>query len=175
MLHDQRPFLQTVRYRPDIDGLRAIAVLPVVFYHYRVWPFTGGFVGVDIFFVISGYLITSLVFGELQDNRFSIVRFYERRIRRIFPALFALLIVVSILSFALEFPRDLTRYAQSLIATTFFLSNFEFWREAGYFDVTAELKPLLHTWSLAVEEQFYLAFPPLLFLIRNCSRHCVLQ
>ena len=174
MPNAQRATVEGMRYRPDIDGLRAIAVIPVVFYHYSVWPFTGGYVGVDVFFVISGYLITSLIHGEMLEGRFSTITFYERRIRRIYPALFFLLTITTVFSFILLLPEDLRRYGASLLATTFFVSNFEFWLESGYFNVTAELKPLIHTWSLAVEEQFYLAFPLLLLLIRNRTRNRLL-
>ena len=155
------------RYRPDIDGLRAIAVLPVVFYHYQVWPFTGGYVGVDVFFVISGYLITTLIHAEMAQGRFSILNFYERRVRRILPALFAVMAVASVAALVLLFPQDLVRYAKSVLATAGFISNFQFWSESGYFDAAAATKPLLHTWSLAVEEQFYLVFPWLLYALRR--------
>jgi peptidoglycan/LPS O-acetylase OafA/YrhL len=161
------------RYRPDIDGLRAIAVLSVVLYHYRVPPFSGGFVGVDIFFVISGFLITSLLCADLESGRYSIVRFYERRIRRIFPALFALAIVTTAVALLVLFPSDLRRYGDSLLGMGLFASNFTFWGAAGYFDVGAVRKPLLHTWSLAVEEQFYLFFPPLLFLLWRLGRRAL--
>jgi peptidoglycan/LPS O-acetylase OafA/YrhL len=163
-----------VTYRPDIDGLRAVAVLSVVLYHYGVAPFTGGYVGVDVFLVISGYLITSLIYGEMENGTFSVVTFYERRIRRIYPALFVVLLVTTALGVCLLLPTDLLRYGYSLVATTLFASNVEFWRESGYFDVTSELKPLLHTWSLAVEEQFYLAFPLLLFWLRRRGRRPIL-
>jgi peptidoglycan/LPS O-acetylase OafA/YrhL len=156
---------QSPRYRPDIDGLRALAILPVIFFHYRVPPFGGGFVGVDIFFVISGYLITQLIVAEGQG--FSVSRFYERRVRRIFPALFAMLLVATAAALFILFPVDLVRYANSLLATAGFAANFEFWREAGYFDVAAAEKPLLHLWSIAVEEQFYLFFPAVLLLFRR--------
>jgi peptidoglycan/LPS O-acetylase OafA/YrhL len=159
-----------LRYRADIDGLRALAILPVVLFHFHVPYFTGGFVGVDIFFVISGYLITSLVAGEMAQGTFSLVRFYVRRIRRIFPALLAMLAVVTAAACFFLFPADLVRYARSLCATAFFGANFEFWQEAGYFDVSADQKPLLHLWSIAVEEQFYLMFPALLLLIGNRRR-----
>lgn len=162
------------RYRPDVDGLRAVAIIPVVFYHYGFWPFTGGFVGVDIFFVISGFLITGLIHREMVEGRFSIRHFYERRIRRIFPALFAMLAVASVAAAVILFPSDFERYADSLFATAFFASNFEFWREVGYFDVGAEWKPLLHLWSIAVEEQFYLLFPALLLLVGIRSRRKLL-
>ena len=138
--------------------MRAIAVVPVVLYHFGVQPFSGGYVGVDVFFVISGYLITSLIHGEMQDGRFSIVNFYERRIRRIFPALSAMLAVTAIASLIALFPNALIAFGKSLLATAGFVSNFQFWSEAGYFDAAASQKPLLHTWSLAVEEQFYCFF-----------------
>src|SRR3954453_19243927 len=156
-------------YRPDIDGLRALAVLAVVLFHYRVPSFGGGYVGVDVFFVISGYLITGLILKESGENRFSVRSFYERRIRRIFPALFAMLAVATVAAALLFFPISFARFGKSLLATAVFISNFEFWREAGYFDVGADQKPLLHLWSIAVEEQFYLVFPALLLLIGTRS------
>ncbi len=158
------------RYRADIDGLRAVAVLPVVFWHYGVWPFRGGFVGVDVFFVISGFLITSLIHAEMKAATFSIAYFYERRIRRIFPALFTVLAATVILAALLLFPSDLKRYAQSLQATVLFGSNFLFRNLAGYWDVVSDRKPLLHTWSLAVEEQFYVLFPLTLYLLTKAGR-----
>jgi peptidoglycan/LPS O-acetylase OafA/YrhL len=161
-------------YRPDIDGLRALAVLAVVLFHYRVPGFGGGYLGVDVFFVISGYLITGLILKETGENRFSLWSFYERRIRRIFPALFAILAVATIVAALLFFPVSFARYGKSLLATAFFASNFEFWHEAGYFDVAADQKPLLHLWSIAVEEQFYLVFPALLLLIGTRSKHRLL-
>ena len=161
-------------YRPDVDGLRAIAILSVVFFHYGVWPFTGGFAGVDVFFVISGFLITGLIHREMVERRFSILRFYERRIRRIFPALFAMLAVATVASALILFPLDFERYADSLVATAFFSSNFEFWREVGYFDIAATQKPLLHLWSIAVEEQFYLLFPAILLIVGTVSRRKLL-
>jgi len=157
-------------YRPDVDGLRALAVLAVVLFHYRVPGFSGGFVGVDIFFVISGYLITGLIVKETAENRFSLRRFYERRVRRIFPALFAMLAVATVAAALLFFPTSFERFGKSLLATAVFGSNFEFWREAGYFDVSADQKPLLHLWSIAVEEQFYLIFPALILLIGMRSK-----
>lgn len=157
-------------YRPEIDGLRALAILPVLFFHYHVPPFRGGFVGVDVFFVISGYLITQLIQADRAAGRFSVARFYERRVRRIFPALFAMLAVVTIAAVVMLFPVDLVRYADSLLATAAFGSNFEFWHEAGYFDVIAAEKPLLHLWSIAVEEQFYLFFPAVLLLLGRGRR-----
>lgn len=126
--------------------------------------FSGGFLGVDIFFVISGFLITSILLREMRDGKLSIVKFYNRRIRRIFPALFVLLAATTLAAAVLLAPSDLTRYAKTLIATTFFASNIKFFMEAGYFDTSTLEKPLLHTWSLAVEEQFYLAWPVILTL-----------
>jgi peptidoglycan/LPS O-acetylase OafA/YrhL len=157
-------------YRPEIDGLRALAVVAVVLFHYRVPGFSGGFVGVDVFFVISGYLITGLIVKEAAEGRMSLRQFYERRIRRIFPALFAMLAVATIVAALLFFPVSFARFGKSLLATAVFGSNFEFWREAGYFDVAADQKPLLHLWSIAVEEQFYLVFPALLLLIGTRSK-----
>jgi len=158
------------RYRGDIDGLRAVAVLPVVFYHAAIGPFRGGFVGVDVFFVISGFLITGIILPEVEAGRFSIVRFYERRVRRIFPALFTVLLASACLASVLLLPQDLAAFGQSLLATSLFLSNFDFWQQAGYFGPTAELIPLLHTWSLAVEEQFYILFPLFLLVFARGSR-----
>jgi len=164
----------SLTYRPDIDGLRAVAVTPVVLYHFRVPGFGGGFIGVDVFFVISGFLITSLIFGEMRAGEFSLLRFYERRVRRIFPALFAVVLATLAVGIALFFPRDLLRLAESAAATALFASNFDFWLQSGYFDVGADLKPLLHTWSLAVEEQFYLVFPALLRLLHTGKRRSLL-
>ena len=151
-----------MKYRADIDGLRSLAIAPIVLFHAGFHTFSGGFVGVDIFFVISGYLITTIIAGEMEEGRFSLWRFYERRIRRIFPALFAMLIASSIAAWALLFPLDLRDYGESVVASTGFFANISFWRHSGYFDTQSDLKPLLHTWSLAVEEQFYLFFPLLL-------------
>jgi len=163
-----------VHYRPDIDGLRAVAILPVVLYHAGVPGFPGGFVGVDVFFVISGYLITSLIQPEIAAHSFSLARFYERRIRRIFPALFAVVFASFAAGVFLLLPADLAALGRSAGATALFVSNFLFWRESGYFSAPAELAPLLHTWSLAIEEQFYVVFPVLLLLAnRFFGRHLV--
>jgi peptidoglycan/LPS O-acetylase OafA/YrhL len=170
MLPAQSATRPGLKYRPEIDGLRALAILPVVLFHYKVPGFGGGFVGVDVFFVISGYLITSLIAGEMDQGHFSIIRFYERRIRRIFPALFVMLAAATVAAYFLLFPADLIRYAKSLLATAGFASNFEFWQEAGYFDVASDQKPLLHLWSIAVEEQFYLLFPAFLLILGRRAR-----
>lgn len=152
-----------MKYRTEIDGLRAVAVLPVILFHAGFEVFSGGFLGVDIFFVISGYLITSIIIADLDDNKFSIVDFYERRARRILPALFFVLIVCIPIAWLWMLPNQMKGFSQSLVAVSLFSSNILFWRTSGYFDTSAEEKPLLHTWSLAVEEQYYLFFP--LFLI----------
>jgi len=149
-------------YRADIDGLRAIAVLAVVFYHAGLNYFSGGYVGVDVFFVISGFLITGIIVRELREGKFTLTGFYERRIRRIFPAVFSLILVVILASAFLYNASDFSSISRSAIATTLFSSNMLFWRESGYFEAPSTLKPLLHTWSLAVEEQYYIFFPILM-------------
>lgn len=154
-----------VGYRSDIDGLRAIAVVPVVLYHAGISTLSGGFVGVDVFFVISGFLITSMLVADIDRSQFSIIAFYERRARRIFPALFFLLLVALVAFFVILDPLDFKSFAKSVVSTVAFSSNIVFYREAGYFDAPSELKPLLHTWSLAVEEQFYIGFPVLLYFL----------
>jgi peptidoglycan/LPS O-acetylase OafA/YrhL len=152
-------------YRPDIDILRAIAVLSVLCFHWGIPPFFGGFVGVDVFFVISGFLITRLIVHEVQAGEFSFAHFYERRIRRILPALYAVIAVTGFAAWYLLLPPQTIEFARSIIAVTLFSSNILFWQEAGYFDAPALTKPLLHTWSLSVEEQFYLIFPALLITL----------
>ncbi|NBC97078.1 MAG: acyltransferase family protein [Deinococcus-Thermus bacterium] len=149
-------------YRRDIDGLRALAVVPVVLYHAPGEFLTGGFVGVDVFFVISGYLITRILLRELAVGRFSLLDFYERRARRILPALVAVLVFTTVVSFFVLLPAEFRNFGQSLGATMLFVSNFFFWSESNYFAGAAEFRPLLHTWSLAVEEQFYILHPLLL-------------
>ena len=158
-------------YRSDIDGLRAVAVLAVIFFHAGIPGFTGGFVGVDVFFVISGFLITSIILKEINAGKFSVARFYERRIRRIFPALFPVISFTLIVGAFLFDPFAFKAFGKSMIATTFFGSNILFFRESGYFDSASITKPLLHTWSLAVEEQFYLFFPLLLIAINRFSKN----
>ncbi|WP_298905353.1 acyltransferase family protein [uncultured Aliiroseovarius sp.] len=161
-------------YRPEIDGLRAVAVLPVILFHAGIGLFEGGFVGVDVFFVISGYLITSILIEDIVRGRFSILKFYERRARRILPALF--FVVACTIPFAILWmlPAQLRDYSQSLVAVSLFSSNFLFWMESGYFEAGADLKPLLHTWSLAIEEQFYVIFPVLLFALWKLGRQAVI-
>ena len=160
-------------YRPDIDGLRAVAVLFVLAYHIGTRFAKGGFVGVDIFFVISGYLISKILVKELNDDRYSIAAFYVRRVRRIAPALVAVLVVTTAVAYFTLLPAELKDYSWSLIAAVLSASNFYFWAKAGYFDALASSKPLLHTWSLAVEEQFYLFFPLLLAFVFRRNRKWV--
>ena len=161
-------------HRADIDGIRAVAVVPVLLFHAGFSAFPGGFVGVDVFFVISGYLITSLILEDINRDRFSVLAFYERRIRRIFPALFAMLLGSFVLGAFVLLPDDLKELGQSAAATTLFASNILFWHRSGYFDAPAEQNALLHTWSLAVEEQFYIVFPlVLLLLVRRQSNYVV--
>jgi peptidoglycan/LPS O-acetylase OafA/YrhL len=154
-----------LQYRPDVDGLRAIAVLLVLGFHLGAGHLQGGFVGVDIFFVISGYLITGIIAKELEQSRFSVLGFYERRARRILPALMVVFVASTLLSLHYLLPAELVSYAKSLLAATFSYSNFYFWSTADYFDAPAQTKPLLHTWSLAIEEQFYLILPLLLLFL----------
>jgi len=156
-------------YRPEIDGLRALAVLPVMLFHAGFSLFSGGFVGVDIFFVVSGYLITTIIYTEIANGNFSITKFYERRARRILPALFLVMGCSIPFSWFLMLPDEFRDFSQSLIAVNLFSSNVLFYLESGYFDLTNEYKPLLHTWSLAVEEQFYIFFPVLLIFLKNIS------
>lgn len=153
-----------VKYRPEIDGLRTIAVVPVILFHAGFEAFSGGFVGVDIFFVISGYLITTILINEHDDGRFSLIKFYERRARRILPALFFVILCCLPFAWLWLLPDDFVDFGKSLIATALFGSNIYFWADSGYFSTANELKPLLHTWSLAVEEQFYIFFPLALML-----------
>lgn len=156
-------------YRPDIDGLRAIAVLAVVIYHFSRRSLPGGYLGVDIFFVLSGFLITSIIWREISAGDFSLARFYGRRIRRILPALMVLLLIVGVTSLLLLLPADLVGFAKSLFATLGFAANVYFWRDTNYFSSVADEKPLLHLWSLGVEEQYYLVFPLILLLLTRKS------
>jgi len=158
------------RFRRDIQGLRALAVLPVVFFHAFPAALPGGFVGVDIFFVISGYLITRILHAELREDRFSIAGFYVRRIKRLFPALYLMLAVSLLLGLIMLPPEELRELAKTCLATIGFVANILFYNLSGYFDGQAELKPLLHTWSLAVEEQFYLVFPLALLAVWRLCR-----
>ncbi len=151
-------------YRPDIDGLRAVAVLAVLLFHCQVPGVTGGFVGVDVFFVISGYVITKSLTYDLDNGQFSILRFYDRLVILIFPALIFTFAVCWIAAWLLFLPADFLDFSRSLIASAASLGNIYFWKYSGYFDAGAHLRPLLHTWSLSVEEQFYLIMPATLWL-----------
>lgn len=161
-------------YRSEINGLRCIAVLAVVFYHFGVPRITGGFVGVDVFFVISGFLIGGILWRELvSSGRIALGRFYLRRLRRLAPAYFAMIIVSLLFGYAILLPFEFREFGKSIIASTVYLSNVLFFRQAGYFDTAAEEKTLLHTWSLSVEEQFYIFLPVLILLVGR--RHLLLK
>src|SRR5947209_13793871 len=162
--HGQRQVARP-RNRPDIDGLRAVAVSPVLLFHAHVPYVTGGFVGVDVFFFISGYLITAIIHREIVEQQFSILTFYERRVRRILPAIYVLMTAVLVGAWFLFLPKDLRDTGQGVFATAVYASNFLFYAKTNYFGATALSQPLLHTWSLGVEEQFYIFFPLLLYVL----------
>ena len=158
------------KYRDDIDGLRAIAIIAVLIFHFFHFP--NGYLGVDIFFVISGYLITSIIYNELNQNKFSLINFYLRRIRRLFPLVLFFSLTSLLLGIGVMLPDDLENLAQSVIATNFFSNNIlQAITTRNYWDIVNEYKPLMHTWSLAIEEQFYLLYPFFFLLIRNKSRN----
>lgn len=159
-----------MKYRREIDGLRAVAVLPVILFHAGMTFWSGGFVGVDVFFVISGYLITSILIEDRERGRYSVLGFYERRARRILPALFIVLIACIPFAWMWVPPYPFEDFARSLAFAALFISNIHFLEHGGYFDLNADLRPLLHTWSLAVEEQYYLLFPLVLFCLRKFRR-----
>lgn len=153
-----------MKYRRDIDGLRSIAVLSVIAYHYFPPVLRGGFIGVDIFFVISGYLISTIIFSEIDKNNFSVLKFYRRRINRIFPALSVVLVASLAFGWIALFPDEYASLGRNTLASTTFLENIFLWMQSGYFDSDSVKKPLLHIWSLGVEEQFYIIYPPMLVL-----------
>ena len=163
--------MHTQKYRPDIDGLRAVAVLAVVAYHAFPETIRSGFIGVDIFFVISGFLISTIVFENMAANRFSIVDFYSRRIRRIFPALLVVLSSVLIIGWFLLLGVDYALLGKHVASGAGFSANIILWLEADYFDLSAELKPLLHLWSLGLEEQYYLLWPALMWALWKPGRN----
>jgi len=154
-------------YRSDIDGLRAVAVIPVVLYHANI-SMPGGFVGVDVFFVISGYLITKIIEEDLEARRFSLLNFYDARIRRIFPALFVMFARLSVVAYLTLPPLEHARFSDDLSSAAIFISNIHFFRQASYFDASAFSKPLLHTWSLGGEQHFY-NFRPIFLLFFGAS------
>ncbi len=151
--------ISSFSYRKELDGLRALAIIPVVFYHAGISFFSGGFVGVDVFFVISGYLITNIILSDIEKKKFTFRNFYERRARRILPALVLVSLICIPFSFFLFKDIYLLEFVRSLVSIIFFSSNFLFWSESGYFSTQTEFKPLIHTWSLSVEEQYYIIFP----------------
>ena len=161
-------------YSPEIDGIRAIAVMSVVFVHVEFSFFPGGFTGVDVFFVISGYLITKLIMREVDNGVFSLKSFYFRRAKRLLPALIFVLAVTFIVAFYFLTPTHFQRYSAALFSSLFSFSNFYFWSEAGYFDASADLKPLLHTWSLSVEEQFYFFWPAMILLLSKLKKRKII-
>ncbi|MDH5525743.1 MAG: acyltransferase [Nitrospirota bacterium] len=164
-MHSKHPHLIHPKYRPDIDGLRAVAILSVILFHLFPGKMKGGFIGVDIFFVISGFLISTIVFSSLERDRFSIVEFYIRRIRRIFPALILVMTVAFAAGWFLLFSGEFKQLGKHVAGGAGFVSNFILRTESGYFDAAAETKPLLHLWSLAIEEQFYVFWPLLLAFV----------
>lgn len=164
-----------ISYRKEIDGLRAISVVAVIFFHAGLYGFSGGFVGVDVFFVISGYLITSIIISENEKKEFSLFKFYERRARRILPALFLVSALCIIPAWLWLTPKEMKQFSESLIGVSTFTSNIFFWLQSGYFDTASELKPLIHTWSLSIEEQFYLIFPACLSLLFKFQKKRIIQ
>jgi len=154
-------------YRPDIDGLRALAVLAVVLFHAFPSLLPGGFIGVDIFFIISGFLIGSIIMGEMEQQRFSFARFYGRRVKRIFPALALVMASCLVAGWFVLFADEFKMLGRHLVAGAGFISNLLLWSEVGYFDTAADTKPLLHLWSLGIEEQFYIFWPILLMLAQR--------
>ena len=158
------PLSSSSKYRPDIDGLRAVAVLLVVIFHAFPELKGGGFIGVDVFFVISGFLITGIIVNDLERGRFSFKGFYARRIKRIYPALLVVLLVCFVSGWYLLLPDEFESLGKHIAGGAGFVANLVLWGESGYFDLQTALKPLLHLWSLGVEEQFYFLWPLILYL-----------
>jgi len=157
--------LKNNNYRADIDGLRSVAIIAVIIFHAFPTILPGGFVGVDVFFVISGFLISSIIFKEYAENKFSLIQFYIRRIRRIFPVLSVVLIVFIFIGWLCFLPDELMLLGKHISYSVIFIFNFCILQENGYFDINSELKPLLHLWSLSIEEQFYLFWPILIVIM----------
>ena len=164
----------SLHYRPDIDGLRAVAILLVIVFHALPEALPAGFIGVDIFFVISGYLITGILLKDMTAGHFSYLHFYARRFRRIIPALITVLISILLLGWVLLLSDEYSKVARNVLAGATFTTNLILLREVGYFEWSAELNPLLHLWSLGIEEQFYLVWPPMLLFIFKRSRRIAL-
>ncbi|MDB5593858.1 MAG: acyltransferase family rane protein [Hyphomicrobiales bacterium] len=162
-----------LHYRPEIDGLRAIAIIPVVLFHAGFTLFGGGYIGVDVFFVISGYLITAIIIREVEAGEFTFAGFYERRARRILPALLVVMVCCVPFAWLWMLPRDFQDFSASMLSVAVFASNIFFWKQAAYFETASALKPLMHTWSLAVEEQFYILFPIAILLLWRWSRRSI--
>jgi len=156
-------------YRADIDGLRAIAILGVVFFHLNIYPFQGGYLGVDVFLVISGYLITSFILPKLKKNDFNFFEFFLRRIKRLLPTYYITLVLSLIIAYLVFEPDIFYTFAKSSISSIFFLSNFFFWKNSGYWD-ESNSNPLLHTWTLSLEWQFYLFISIFFYLGCDFSR-----
>lgn len=160
--------MEAIAYRPDIDGLRAVAIIPVILFHLGVGWLRGGYLGVDVFFVISGFLITSILLREMAAGQFSFRRFWSRRVRRILPALLLVTAATLAVTWAMVFPPDRPDIGRQAVATLLSFANFYFWRHANnYWGPQAEDSPFLHAWSLAVEEQFYILFPLYLFALNR--------
>ena len=171
LLNNHTSTTREISYRPEIDGLRAVAVVAVVLFHAGIPGFGGGFVGVDIFFVISGYLISSILLSRIEKGNLSLVEFYEKRARRLLPALYGMMLISLPMAWAFMLPDPLENFGQSVAATVLFGNNVLLYLTSGYWDVATEFKPLMHTWSLGVEEQFYLVFPILLILLWKLGRN----
>lgn len=152
-------------YRPDVDGLRAIAIISVFIFHLNHEFLPGGFVGVDVFFVISGYLITSIIYNDLEVNKFSFITFYQRRIARIAPAFFTVALATITGSYYIYTSQDFASAGANLLAATLSIANLKYMLQGNYFDISPDAQPFLHYWSLSVEEQFYFIFPLFIFLI----------
>ena len=158
-----------MQHRLEIDGLRGLSIISVLIYHLKLNLINGGFLGVDIFFVISGYLITSIIINKVEKKNFSISEFWDRRIRRVFPGIILINFFCLTFGIFIMFPDDLLELSKSSFSSLFLYSNYFFWKIIGYFNNLSELKPLLHTWSLSIEEQFYLFFPLLLIFLKNIN------
>ncbi len=167
--------MSVITYRPDIDGLRALAIIPVLLFHLGANWLPGGFLGVDVFFVISGYLITSIILKDHDSGRFSYTNFWMRRIRRIFPLLAIMVIVTLIVSYFLTFKPDLQSIGKVGLSSIFSVANMALWRMTSYWGPAAENSPFLHSWSLSVEEQFYLIYPAFLLILLKYMKHHIVM